>query len=168
VAELKVLSREGIALAIEKAIRYRVLNEPWEAESICRDVLDVDPRNPGALVTLILALTDQFPRQTTGAIEEAWALVPRLESEYEQAYYSGIIHERLAKSRFRAGSPGSGPVVHAGLTKAMECFERAEKLRPAGNDEALLRWNACIRLIERHSSIRPEPDTGPEPPLMLE
>ena len=35
--------------ALEKALRYRLLNEPVEAESICRDVLEVDPDNQAAL-----------------------------------------------------------------------------------------------------------------------
>ena len=30
----------------------------------------------------------------------------------------------------------------------MECFEKAEKIRPQGNDDAVLRWNRCLRLLQ--------------------
>jgi hypothetical protein len=30
----------------------------------------------------------------------------------------------------------------------MHCFEEAEKVRPQGNDDALLRWNRCLRLLQ--------------------
>jgi hypothetical protein len=43
--ELKRLSAEGIPAALEKALRYRLLNEPAEAESICHDVPHIDPEN---------------------------------------------------------------------------------------------------------------------------
>ena len=33
---------------------------------------------------------------------------------------------------------------------AMELFERAEALLPAGNDDAVLRWNGCARVIHRN------------------
>src|SRR5579864_3525344 len=58
--ELKTLSLEAVPRALAKAERYRLLNEPGEAESICRDALDADPDNQDALVMLLLALTDQF------------------------------------------------------------------------------------------------------------
>ena len=53
--ELKRLSEEAIPAALEKATRYRLLNEPAEAESICHDVLQIDPENQQALVVLLLA-----------------------------------------------------------------------------------------------------------------
>ena len=31
--------------AVAKAKQYRVLNQPAEAESICRDILEVEPEN---------------------------------------------------------------------------------------------------------------------------
>src|SRR4051812_7969768 len=58
--ELKSLTREAVPAALEKAHRYRLLNEPEQAESICHDVLRIDPDNQEALTTLILALTDRF------------------------------------------------------------------------------------------------------------
>ncbi len=41
--KLKTISKSGIAEAIAKAELYRSLNEPEEAESICRDILAADP-----------------------------------------------------------------------------------------------------------------------------
>jgi len=43
--ELKTLSPESVPRALAKAERYRLLNEPVEAESICLDVLAVDPQS---------------------------------------------------------------------------------------------------------------------------
>ena len=59
--ELKTLSKSAVPAALAQAERYRLLNEPAEAESICLDVLRVEPDNQDALVTLVLSLTDQFP-----------------------------------------------------------------------------------------------------------
>ena len=62
---LKPISRDSVAGALAKAERYRLLNEPNEAESICRDILQVDPANQEALISLILALTDQMSEDTS-------------------------------------------------------------------------------------------------------
>jgi len=67
--ELKPLSREGVPHALEKAVRYRLLNEPADAESICHDVLAVDPENQEALTTLLLALTDQIEQRSDAEVE---------------------------------------------------------------------------------------------------
>ena len=104
--ELKSLSPEGITAALEKAERYRLLNEPEQAESICLDVLAIDPDNQQALVTLLLALTDQFPNGPAGLCAAGPGRVPQLEGEYEQAYYAGIICERRANARLRGASAG--------------------------------------------------------------
>lgn len=161
--ELKKLSKSGIDAALEKAERYRLLQEPWEAESICRDILEVDPDSQAALVVLLLALTDQF-RMKAGAecLARARELLPRLRGDYERAYYTGVVCEREAKKLLVRDSPGSGPVVYEWLRQAMEWFEKAEKLRPPGNDSCLLRWNTCARIIMQHESLRPEPPDATE------
>lgn len=154
--ELKKLTPEGIRRALDKVERYRLLNEPWEAESICRDVLESDPDNEEALVSLLLSLTDQFDRQgrpPVGAVQE---LLPRLPGEYERAYYAGIICERKGTSLLKRGAVGSGPLVYDWLRKAMVHYERAEALRPPGNDDAVVRWNTCARLINRHEHLEAE------------
>jgi hypothetical protein len=145
--ELKPLSQQGIPAALERAMRYRLLNEPSEAESICQDVLRIDPENQQALVTLLLAITDRFGRNYSVGITEATEVLPRLHDPYERDYYAGIICERRAKACLRHGGPGSGFDAYEFLREAMECYEKAEAIRPAGNDEALLRWNACARII---------------------
>lgn len=148
--ELKPLSAGAIPAALEKAMRYRLLNEPAEAESICRDALRADPDNQPALVTLLLALTDQFGRNHGAGLGQAKELVPRLHDKHDQAYYSGIILERRGKALLQQGGHGSGFEVYGCLREAMTWFEEAEAMRPAGNDSALLRWNACARIIMRH------------------
>lgn len=157
--ELKKLTPAGIHRALGKVERYRLLNEPAEAESICRDVLDAEPENQEALVSLLLSLTDQFALDGPATVAEAQALLGRLNGEYERAYYAGIICERRAHGLLRRGTPGTGPVVYDWYRQAMEHFERAERLRPDGNDDPLVRWNACARSIRRHG-LRPAPPTA--------
>lgn len=158
--ELKRLSREGLEAALQKAERYRLLNEAWQAESICRDVLHVEPDNQRALTCLILALTDQFRTEGMAHTEEARALLPRLSSEYERCYYAGIICERRAMAHLYRSAPGSGDMVYDWLRQAMQWYEKAEALRQPGSDDALLRWNTCARVIDGHDSIRPAQEPG--------
>ena len=39
-----------------------MLNEPGEAESICLDILAVDPDNQRAIIILLLAVKDRFDK----------------------------------------------------------------------------------------------------------
>jgi hypothetical protein len=162
--ELKPLSREAIPAALERATRYRLLNEPAEAESICLDVLRTDPDNQSALVILLLALTDRFSKGYGVSDTQAHELLSRLHGEYERAYYGGIICERKAKAHLHHGGPGSGFSACELFREAMTWFEKAERLRPSGNDEALLRWNTCARIIMRNK-LSPRPQENIELPL---
>ena len=164
-ASLKKLTAAGVERALRKAERYRLLNEPWEAESICRDVLEVDPQNAEATIGLVLALSDQFPSSSAGEFEEARRWIERLAGEYERAYYTGILHERRARSIFARGDLYAGATAHGWLLKAMEWFERAEALAAPGNEDAKLRWNTCVRMLEKNPSIAPATDDTPEPML---
>jgi hypothetical protein len=164
--ELKTLSPEAVPRTLAKAERYRLLNEPGEAESICLDVLDVEPENQEAIVMLLLALTDQF-YEDTPRISEALATVTRLHDDYERAYYTGIISERRARAELRHGTPGAGPHVYEWLRDAMNWYEKAEAIRAPGNDDALLRWNACARFIMHDAHLVPMTEERGEP-LLLE
>lgn len=146
-AELKPISLQGVPGALAKAERYRLLNEPWEAESICRDILAVDPGHEQALVVLLLALTDQFHGMLVTA-DDARELLPRLTDAYQREYYAGVIGERWAKALLETGY-GAEAVLDE-LRAAMSAYERAQQLAPPGNDDAILRWNACVRLVDRH------------------
>jgi tetratricopeptide (TPR) repeat protein len=165
--ELKPLSREAIPAALAKAERYRLLSEPAEAESICLDVLERDPDHQEALRMLLLALTDQFEERSGEAVGAARQILQRLGDEYERAYYSGIIQERHARARLRQARPGCGSIAYEQLRQAMACYEQAEALRPPGNDDALLRWNTCARLIMGNPHLEPAP-TEPMDPLLSE
>jgi len=145
--ELKPLSKDAIPAALDKAMRYRLLDEPGEAESICHDVLRVEPENQHALVILLLALTDRFGKGYAVGITQAQEVLPRLRDPYERAYYAGLVSERRAKAQLRQSGPGSGFAAYQLLREAMAWYEKAEAIRPAGNDDALLRWNACARII---------------------
>jgi hypothetical protein len=159
--QLKAIAREGIPHALEKAERYRLLNDPAQAESICRDVLAVDAAHQDALRVLILALTDQFG-DTPAAVAEARKYVKELRDEYERAYYTGIVFERETRSYLRRKNVVRS-AAYDGFRHAMEWYERAGELRPAGDVDCVLRWNSCVRAIE---SERLEPEVaGPELPL---
>jgi len=151
--ELKPISKKSIPSVLQKAERYRLLNEPIEAECICLDVLDIEPDNRLALVTLILALTEQIERRPQKKAREARELLTRLADPYSVAYFGGIIWERMAKASLKKGAPGSGHVAYGWFCEAMKCFDEAAELREEGNDDALLRWNTCARLIDRNPSL---------------
>jgi hypothetical protein len=163
---LKPLAPESVAGALRKAAQYRLLGEPCEAESICLDVLAAEPRNHEARVMLVLSLTDQF-RVDLSQIERATRLAAEFEGRYERAYYSGIVRERLGKAQLTRGGTGSDGYATSAIREAMALYERAERVRPAGNDDALLRWNACVRTLERWN-LASRTEEPMSVPLMLE
>ncbi len=150
-AELRPIRPESVPRALLKAERYRLLGEPREAESICRDVLAADEGNQGALAMMTLAITDQFTMNAPPRPGDALGVVSQIRDDYERAYLEGVVCERWAKAQLRAATPGH--VVHDWLTQAMECFDRAISLSPPGNDDAVLRWNTCVRLLRAHPEV---------------
>ncbi len=161
--ELKPLSPQAIPEALEKAHRYRLLNEPSQAESICLDILHIEPANQAALVTLLLAITDQFGTERKPA--RAREVLDKLTGDYERAYYAGIILERSARISMSLALPGAMFKAYDQFVEAMLWYERAEALRPAGNDDSILRWNTCARTLMRHRELRPEKVERLEPVL---
>lgn len=143
---LKPLSKEAIPAALEKAQHYRLLNEPAAAESICLDILAVDPENQQALIDLVLAMSDRFGRDYAVGDTHINEFLPRIKDEYARNYYTGIVYERRAKAILKK----DGVSAFETFEKAMDFFERAESMRPAGNDDAILRWNGCARIIIRN------------------
>ncbi len=147
--ELKLIATETIPNALNKAERYRLLNEPREAESICRDILQADPDHQEGLVLLLLSLTDQFGRGCDVPLTSVQDLLPRLQGDYERAYYAGVILERWGKAQLQSGIPSH--TACDWLREAMLCYDKAEAIRPPGNAEAILRWNTCARIINQSS-----------------
>jgi len=146
---VKKIAADGIPHAMDKAERYRLLNDPIQAESICRDVLAVEPDHQEALRCLILSLTDQFGASGSArAAREARTHIVELADDYERAYYSGLVHERETHA-FLHRKNVVRSAAYDGFRNAMEWYERAEALRPPGNVDAVLRWNSCVRAIER-------------------
>jgi len=150
--KLKTISPEGIDAALSKAELYRFLNEPEEAESICEDVLALEPGHQLALRTLGLALTDQFAGESSDRYADAERAFQQLTDAYERLYYTALLYERRAKAQLRAGRPAH--IVTVLVEEAMHNYEQAERLRPGGNDDAILRWNRCARLL--HSKLDSE------------
>ena len=162
--ELKPISIEAVPAALAKAERYRLLNEPSEAESICRDIVQVDPNNQEALIMLLLSLTDGFDAGDRD-ISSAREVLPRIEGEYEGAYYAGIVAERWGRAQLHKRVPPSA--AHGWFVEAMRSYEQAERLSPAGTDDAILRWNTCARLLDGDARFRQPsgPGSGGELPF---
>lgn len=153
--ELKPIARESIPRAIEKAERYRLLNEPFLAESICLDVLALEPEHAQALVIYILALADQFAGALDGGERRAKEAIAKLPSEYDRLYYMGIVCERRGQAHVEGGAMGAREAAWEWITDAMELYEKAHAIHPPGNDDATLRWNTCVRMISAHRLVAP-------------
>lgn len=144
--ELKPLSHEAVPAALEKANRYRLLNEPGAAESIYLDILAVEPDNQEALRNIVLAMSDRFGKDYAVGDARVTEYLTRITGDYDRAYYAGIMYERRAKATLDKGGVGAYELFR----QALDHFEKAEAIRPAGNDDAILRWNGCARVINRN------------------
>ena len=161
---LKRISPDAIDHAVERAEHYRLLNDPEQAESICLDILAVDARNERARITLILSLTDQFRRGGgSHLVRRTKEHVRELSGDYERAYYAGVVAERQGRAHLLHGGM-QRTFAYEALHEAMQHYQEADALKPAGVDDAILRWNACVRTIQREG-LKPRRD---EPELPLE
>lgn len=149
----------AVPRALELARTYRLLNEPAQAESICLDVLAIEPAQQEALKTLILALADQFPERA-GLVRRAQARVGQLSGEYERHYYAGVVLEREARAQLKKGH--SAAFAHNLFMEAISSYERAEPLRPENNDDPILRRNSCLRTIAGQG-LEPMQETDEHP-----
>ncbi|MGQ0647351.1 MAG: hypothetical protein ACT4P7_07245 [Gemmatimonadaceae bacterium] len=160
---IKPITAAGVAAALQKAHRYRVLNDSIAAESICLDVLAIDEDNTDAIVMHVLAITDQFATGRAEDLKRAGVAVARLRDPYRNAYYNGIICERWAKSILLRAIPRADEMAFEWVDKALGWYEKAETLRVPGNDEAILRWNTCVRMLQRDPNLRPREAEAYEP-----
>ena len=151
--DLHSITADGLEAAVKRAEHYRLLNQPAEAQSICHDVLAIDPENQQVLVVLVLALTDQFETGEASA-QQARGYLDGLTNDYQRAYYQGIISERQGRALLRKGPAAA--FAYDSFREAMEWFEEATEIRPEGNDDAILRWNSCVRTIQ-DSNLEPRP-----------
>lgn len=157
--KLKTISPSGIAEALAKVTLYRYLNEPEEAESICHDILAIEPENQMAMRMLGLSITDQFTGQASDRYADAGMAFQRLTDTYERLYYTGLLCERRAKAQMRAGRP---PQMLVSLfQEAMQYFDEADKLHPSDNDDAILRWNRCVRLLHKLPDVELDRQEAP-------
>ena len=163
--KLKPISKEAVPRAIQKAERYRLINQSWAAESICRDILEIDPDNQQVMVMLVLALTDQLASGHATVMKAVRETLPRISDPYQRAYYTGIASERSGQAHLVRGGMGSGTLAYDALKDAMSWYEKAEAIRPAGNDDSILRWNTCARLITSNSQLTPHVESAYEPAL---
>ncbi len=152
--EPRPISVESVAKAIELAKHYRLLNEPAQAESICRDIVAVQPDHQEAWVILLLSLSDQFPVQMTTALDQANEVLPKLTDKYQAAYYKGIILERWGRANQSHGAPLNA--VEGWIRKAMRCYQDALELAVADDPDPILRWNTCVRFLNHAAANNPQ------------
>lgn len=162
--QLKPITIEGIPQALIKAERYRMLNEPRLTESICQDILEIDPQNQQAIITMLLAITDQIGKYRLDYSNKVHELISRLNNDYDRQYYSGIVCERQGISILAQNYSGGMFTAYEWLVEAMDHYEIAETMRPTGYDDAIIRWNTCARLI-RDYDLSPRREDRFEPPL---
>src|SRR6185436_17903467 len=96
--ELKPISHDAIPRAIQKAERYRLLNQSWPAESICLDILEIDPENHQVLAMRVRALTDLQSGVAASGVKRAKEYLARMTEEYQRTYYSGMSAERRGQA----------------------------------------------------------------------
>ena len=152
---LKTLNMGSLTSALQKAERYRLLNEHREAESICLDILQAAPDNQEALIMLLLAYTDTFKTELYPAFDSALGVLEKLRDDYCKLYYRGVIYERRAKAHLNRSGPSSDDIAHGWLSKAMTEYERALEHDPNGNQDAALRWNTCARILNENPNLKP-------------
>jgi len=146
--ELHRISDSAIPAALEKARQYRSLLEPEQAESICLDILEVDPANNEAQIVLILAITDQLSNSgQKHDVKRVLVLVNDLTDDYQRNYYHGLVCERRGRAMLNQSMARS--FAYGYFHEALHWYAQAEKIRPENNDDASLRWNACQRTIRR-------------------
>jgi tetratricopeptide (TPR) repeat protein len=163
--DLKPISRGAVPRAIQKVERYRLLNEPSAAESICRDILAIDPDNQQVIVMLVLSLTDQFATSHGRVMHEVRDALSRITDPYQRAYYTGLTSERHGQELLRRVSMGSSTMAYGAFREAMEWYEKAEAIRPHDDDDSILRWNTCARVLAREGHLKPPVVTEYEPVL---
>ena len=147
--KLKAITKDSIERSLKKAEHYRLLNEAGQAESICLDILEIEPTHQPALIVLLLAITDQF--EESNRIKDARDILPRLQSDYQKAYYAGIICERKANSLLKTSGPDTKFMTYDWLKEAMSWYEKAEAVHASGDEDSVLRWNTCARVIMRNN-----------------
>ncbi len=156
VFELKPISKDGIDASLRKAEHYRLLNQPRLSESICLDVLQINPENQKASIVLLLALSDQFGESSSKTASQALNIAKGLKDEYSRIYYTGIIHERQGTTSLKSGTPGSDFDAYEWYREAMEFYEQADAINQDDNNDPVLRWNTCARII-MDSRLRERP-----------
>ena len=147
------IAKDAVQKALDRAEHYRLLNEPGQAESICRDIVAVDPNNEKAWIFLLLSITDQFPENMSHALEQANTALENLNGDYHQSYYQGIIHERWGRANLQ--QQRGVQAVQGWIRKAMKCYQQAMELAPDDDPDPTLRWNTCARLLDKIKQLSP-------------
>ena len=154
--ELKRLTAAGIPAALEKAEQYRLLNQPWAAESICWDTYAaVDPTHQHALRTRLLAQTDQLGSDM-GAVRRCAPKRLAVDSLMRTSVHimpaSSASVSRRRHWNIARLAPGTPPMTNC--AKRWSGTTRPRPSGSAGDDDAILRWRLPARAcsISRRTS----------------
>ncbi len=151
--EYYLIHKNTINSALDKAKQYRLLLEPELAVSICLDIFNIDKKHQETIIVYILALSDNLSKQKNDT--KIFDAIKLLTSEYHKKYYTGIYHERKALSLMKGNMSAS--FAYNLFTKAMDFYKQAIEISADDNDDAILRYNSCIRIIQ-HNRLSPRQD----------
>ncbi len=156
--DYRLIHQDTIGAVLDKARQYRSLLEPELAISICLDVFAVDENNQDALVIYILAMTDLYNHANAKVCPQTInESIAKLTSEFERTYYTGITLERKARALLKNAMSRS--FAYNLFIQAIKIYDQAQQIAPKQRDDAILRYNACVRTIKNeHLSPRQDMD----------
>ena len=130
-----------------------------ETESICLDILELDPNHRSTLDLLLRCRIELLKKGLPQSVARAQELIPQLDSDFDQAFYSGMIREAQARYLLEKRGRATSGVAYSWFRHAMDDFAAASNL-DAGRVEPKLHWNACLRTLENNPQCVPPPEDG--------
>ncbi len=146
-----IIHKTAIPNVLKKAKQYRLLLEPDLAISICIDIFAIDANNQEALIIYILALTDKLSNGCKVTDKKILDTIAKLSTKFYKDYYTGIFLEKKARAMLK--NTMSKSFAYAAFMQAIKAYKQAEKLADKDCSDAILRYNSCLRTIEKQHLI---------------
>ena len=159
--ELKTIEKADLDAALAAAQNSWSELRADNAESICLDILEADPGNQSALELLLRSRIELLKKGLPRGVAQAEELIPRLESDFDKAFFSGMLREGQARYLLEKRGRQSSNVAYSWFRQAMEDYEEALSKNP-GRIEPKLHWNACVRTIQSNPHCIPPPEDAEE------
>lgn len=155
--DLKILETGEIDAALAAAEACWSRSEVEVAQSICQDILEADPDHPTALELLFLSRVALLSKGLPKGVERAQELIPRFGSEFDRAFFSGVLRETQARYLLERRGRHSSFVAYSWFRHAMDDFDEASTKDP-NRPEPRLHWNACLRTLQANPQCVPAPE----------